>query len=64
MGSGLAGNPLRAADLSPLRERSSLKRGTQGKGAQFPRPRSTIKTSLSFQYNCLHIGENLKVSLS
>ena len=28
MGSGLA-NPLGAADLSPLRERSSLKRGTQ-----------------------------------
>lgn len=62
MGSGLA-NPLRAADLSPLRERSSLKRGTQGKGPSFPG--LGLLSKLLFHSNITaYTSENLKVSLS
>lgn len=60
MGSRLA-NPLRAADLSPLRERSSLKR-TQRQG---PVSQACVyyQTSLSFNITSTPHRRNLKVSL-
>ena len=63
VGSGLA-NSLGAADLSPLRERSSLKRGTQGKGPSFPALRSLLSKLLFHSNIMAYTSENLKVSPS
>ena len=63
MGSGLA-NPLGAADLSPLRERSYLKRETQGKRPSFPGLRSLLFKLLFHSNVTAYTLENLKVSPS